>query len=182
MTGAGECPSASAFDAHHAPSPELISQCVHCGFCLPACPTYVLWGNEMDSPRGRIYLMKMAGTGQTEITPDWVEHFDTCLGCMSCLTACPSGVQYDALIESTRGQIERLHKRPLADRLFRKMMFSIFPRIGRLRILRRSARAIRNWESRPWSGNREFSNCSPRGCRQWNRSFPGWANTNPSPG
>jgi glycolate oxidase iron-sulfur subunit len=131
------CPSASAFDAHHPPSPELISQCVHCGFCLPACPTYLLWGNEMDSPRGRIYLMKMAATGQTAVTPEWVEHFDTCLGCMSCLTACPSGVQYDALIESTRAQIERLHKRPLTSRLFRKMIFSIFPDIRRLRVLRR---------------------------------------------
>ncbi|HEV2273244.1 MAG TPA: heterodisulfide reductase-related iron-sulfur binding cluster [Acidobacteriaceae bacterium] len=137
-SGSGlECPAASAFDAHHPPSPDLISRCVHCGFCLPACPTYVLWGNEMDSPRGRIYLMKMASTGEAQITPDWVEHFDTCLGCMSCLTACPSGVQYDALIESTRGQIERLHKRSLADRLFRKMMFNLFPRIERLRILRR---------------------------------------------
>ncbi len=132
-----ECPSGSAFDTHHPPSPELISQCVHCGFCLPACPTYVLWGNEMDSPRGRIYLMKMASSGQTEVTPQWVEHFDTCLGCMSCLTACPSGVQYDALIESTRGQIERLHQRSPGDRLFRKLMFNIFPKIGRLRILRR---------------------------------------------
>ncbi len=141
IEGAGgaalEQPSASAFDAHHPPSAELISQCVHCGFCLPACPTYVLWGNEMDSPRGRIYLMKMANSGQTEVTPEWVEHFDTCLGCMSCLTACPSGVQYDALIESTRGQIERLHKRSLGDRLFRKLIFNIFPKIGRLRILRR---------------------------------------------
>jgi glycolate oxidase iron-sulfur subunit len=132
-TGA-QCPS--AFDAHHPPSPELISQCVHCGFCLPACPTYVLWGEEMDSPRGRIYLMKMASNGETTISPEWVEHFDTCLGCMSCLTACPSGVQYDALIESTRAQIERLHTRSVGDRLFRQMMFSIFPRVGRLRLLR----------------------------------------------
>jgi glycolate oxidase iron-sulfur subunit len=133
--GAGpQCPS--AFDAHHPPSPELISQCVHCGFCLPACPTYLLWGKEMDSPRGRIYLMKMASNGESAVSPEWVEHFDTCLGCMSCLTSCPSGVQYDALIESTRAQIERLHTRPLGDRLFRRMMFSIFPRVDRLRLLR----------------------------------------------
>lgn len=131
------CPAESAFDAHHPPSAGLISQCVHCGFCLPTCPTYLLWGNEMDSPRGRIYLMKMANEGRTEISPAWVEHFDTCLGCMSCMTACPSGVQYDALIESTRAQIERLHRRSLPDRLFRRMLFNIFPKIGRLRFLRR---------------------------------------------
>src|SRR5688500_904807 len=70
-----------AFDAHHPPAPELIDQCVHCGFCLPACPTYMLWGQEMDSPRGRIYLMKTASDGALEITPNWVQHFDTCLGC-----------------------------------------------------------------------------------------------------
>lgn len=126
----------SSFDAHHPPSPELISQCVHCGFCLPTCPTYMLWGKEMDSPRGRIYLMKAAQEGECEITPEWVEHFDTCLGCMSCLTSCPSGVQYDALIEATRGQIERLYRRPLRERLFRRFLFSLFPNIGRLRILR----------------------------------------------
>jgi glycolate dehydrogenase iron-sulfur subunit len=129
-----KCPS--AFDAHHPPSPDLISQCVHCGFCLPACPTYVLWGEEMDSPRGRIYLMKMASNGEATISPEWVEHFDTCLGCMSCLTACPSGVQYDALIESTRAQIERHHTRSFAERLFRRIVFSLFPDVGRLRLLR----------------------------------------------
>src|SRR5580693_8752669 len=77
-----------AFDQHHPPAPELINQCVHCGFCLPACPTYVLWGNEMDSPRGRIYLMKIASDGATGMTEPWVQHMDTCLGCMSCMTAC----------------------------------------------------------------------------------------------
>src|SRR6476646_10574109 len=81
---------AGAFDLHHPPGPEVISQCVHCGFCLTACPTYVLCRNEMDSPRGRIYLMKMAGEGVASMTPQWIEHFDTCLGCMSCITACPS--------------------------------------------------------------------------------------------
>ena len=73
-----EC--ASAFDAHHAPSNEIIEKCVHCGFCLPVCPTYVLWGQEMDSPRGRIYLMKMASEGATEMNSNWVSHFDSCLG------------------------------------------------------------------------------------------------------
>jgi glycolate oxidase iron-sulfur subunit len=125
-----------AFDAHHAPSPELINQCVHCGFCLPACPTYVLWGNEMDSPRGRIYLMKMASDGATAMTDPWVQHMDTCLGCMSCMTACPSGVDYAKLIEATRAQIERRHPRSRAERLHRWMIFNTFPRIDRLRLLR----------------------------------------------
>jgi glycolate oxidase iron-sulfur subunit len=126
----------SAFDAHHPPAPELISQCVHCGFCLPACPTYVLWGEEMDSPRGRIYLMKMASEGATPMTSKWVEHFDACLGCVSCMTACPSGVDYGKLIEATRAQIERQHRRSGAERMFRQMIFSLFPHPERLRLLR----------------------------------------------
>ena len=125
-----------AFDQHHPPAPELINQCVHCGFCLPACPTYVLWGNEMDSPRGRIYLMKMASEGATAMTDPWVHHIDTCLGCMSCMTACPSGVDYAKLIEATRAQIERRHPRSTAERLQRSMIFSTFPRVDRLRLLR----------------------------------------------
>lgn len=125
-----------AFDSHHPPAPELIDQCVHCGFCLPACPTYVLWGNEMDSPRGRIYLMKTAADGSAAMTPQWIEHFDTCLGCMSCMTACPSGVDYGKLIEATRAQIERRHERSFSERLFRKLIFSTFPRVDRLRQLR----------------------------------------------
>ena len=122
-----------AFDADHAPDPELIDRCVHCGFCLPTCPTYVLWGEEMDSPRGRIYLMKAGLEGRTEMTPSFVGHFDACLGCMACVTACPSGVQYAPLIEATRGQIERRHPRSLGDRLFRSAIFAIFPYPARLR-------------------------------------------------
>ncbi len=80
---------------------EVIKDCVHCGFCLPACPTYQLWGEEMDSPRGRIYLVSQILDG-AELTPAAAEHFDRCLGCMACMTACPSGVQYDQLIEAAR--------------------------------------------------------------------------------
>lgn len=126
----------SAFDQHHPPAPDLIDQCVHCGFCLPACPTYALWGEEMDSPRGRIYLIKMASEGATEMTDKWVNHFDTCLGCMSCMTACPSGVDYGKLIEATRAQIERRHPRSFAERVHRRMIFSLFPHVGRLRLMR----------------------------------------------
>ena len=124
----------SAFDANHAPDPALIDKCVHCGFCLPTCPTYVLWGEEMDSPRGRIYLMKAGLEGRTDMTPAFVDHFDACLGCMACVTSCPSGVQYAPLIEATRAQIERRHPRSLTDRLFRSAIFALFPYPGRLRI------------------------------------------------
>ena len=125
--------TAGAFDAHHPPSPDLLADCVHCGFCLPPCPTYALWSRETDSPRGRIHLMKVAVEGKAAITPEYARHFDTCLGCMACVTACPSGVQYDKLIEAARPQIERHVERPLADRLFRRLIFSLFPYPGRLR-------------------------------------------------
>jgi glycolate oxidase iron-sulfur subunit len=135
-TASPSTPLRSAFDAHHPPARELIDQCVHCGFCLAACPTYKLWDEEMDSPRGRIYLMKLAADGKTEMNEQWVSHFDTCLGCMSCMTACPSGVDYSKLIEATRAQIERNYKRSAIENLYRKMIFATFPRPDRLRLLR----------------------------------------------
>ncbi len=127
---------AGIFDAEHPPDPKLIDDCVHCGFCLPACPTYRLWGEEMDSPRGRIYLMKLGTEGEARMTPTLVEHFDRCLGCMACMPACPSGVQYGHLVEATRAQIERRHPRTLPDRLFRALLFALFPHPGRLRLLK----------------------------------------------
>src|SRR5712671_2916672 len=84
---------------------EVAKDCVHCGFCLPACPTYQLWAEEMDSPRGRIYLVNQILDG-AELTATAAEHFDRCLGCMACMTACPSGVQYDQLIEAARAWTE----------------------------------------------------------------------------
>ena len=125
----------SAFDAHHPPSREIISDCVHCGFCLPTCPTWVLWREEMDSPRGRINLMKLATDGEIALTPQVRSHFDACLGCMACVTACPSGVQYDKLIEATRPQLERNAPRPLSDRLYRSLIFALFPHPRRMRLL-----------------------------------------------
>jgi glycolate oxidase iron-sulfur subunit len=123
------------FDRHHPPSHELADDCVHCGFCLPTCPTYALWGQEADSPRGRIYLMKAGLDGRAEWDAAYQRHFDTCLGCMACVTACPSGVQYDRLIEATRPQVERHGTRSVGERLFRQLVFSIFPRPARLRAL-----------------------------------------------
>ncbi len=124
----------SAFDAQAPPDPALVADCVHCGFCLPTCPTYMLWGRETDSPRGRIVLIKGGLEGETPVTDRFARHFDTCLGCMACLTACPSGVQYDKLLEATRPQIERKVARSWADRLFRRLIFSLFPYPGRMRL------------------------------------------------
>ncbi len=125
----------SSFDQHHPPSKELLSDCVHCGFCLPACPTYVLWGEEMDSPRGRIYMMAKANQGEAPLDQNFRLHMDQCLGCMACMTACPSGVQYDKLIEDSRAQVERNIPRTTADSLFRKLLFAIFPHPTRLRLM-----------------------------------------------
>jgi len=127
--------SKSAYDSHHPPASELIDQCVHCGFCLPVCPTYILWKDEMDSPRGRIYLMKMAAEGDATINQTWVSHFDACLGCMACMTACPSGVDYGKLIEATRAQIERNYTRPASEKSFRRFLFSTFTNPSRLSLL-----------------------------------------------
>jgi glycolate oxidase iron-sulfur subunit len=125
----------TSFDSEHPPLKEHIDDCVHCGFCLPACPTYVLWGEEMDSPRGRIYMIKKAAEGEAPLDARFRLHMDNCLGCMACMTACPSGVEYNKLIEPTRAQIERNVKRGLGDRIFRRMIFATFPHPGRLRLL-----------------------------------------------
>lgn len=121
--------------------PELLDDCVHCGFCLPTCPTYVLWGEEMDSPRGRIHLMQQAAEG-APITEAMVGHWDACLGCMACVTACPSGVQYDRLIEQTRAEVEAVHRRPARERALRGLIFAVFPYPRRLRLLRGPLRGM----------------------------------------
>jgi glycolate oxidase iron-sulfur subunit len=123
-----------AFDEHHPPDKALIDDCVHCGFCLPTCPTYVLFGEEMDSPRGRIYLMNK-GLTEEPMNDQMVRHWDLCLGCMACVTACPSGVQYDKLIEATRQQVERRYERRADDKAFREMIFQFFPYPERLRVI-----------------------------------------------
>ncbi|MDI6100739.1 heterodisulfide reductase-related iron-sulfur binding cluster [Actinoplanes sp. NEAU-A12] len=131
-----------AFDGHHPPSADLVSDCVHCGFCLTTCPTYVLWGEEMDSPRGRIHLIGQGLSGEP-LSDSMVTHFDRCLGCMACVTACPSGVRYDRLIEDTRAQVERRHSRGARDRALRAAIFALFPYPRRLRLLRGPLRAYR---------------------------------------
>ncbi|HIV58649.1 MAG TPA: 4Fe-4S dicluster domain-containing protein [Candidatus Stackebrandtia faecavium] len=131
---------------------EIANTCVHCGFCLPVCPTYQLWGQEMDSPRGRIDLMKLSLQGG-EVTEAAATHIDRCLGCMACVTACPSGVQYDALLAHARDEVDASAKRSLPQRLARWFIFSTFPHPRRLRLLMRPLAVMRRlgvdrWASR----------------------------------
>jgi glycolate oxidase iron-sulfur subunit len=141
----------------------VIKDCVHCGFCLPACPTYQLWAEEMDSPRGRIYLVNQILDG-AELTAAAAEHFDRCLGCMACMTACPSGVQYDQLIEAARVWTEEARtvlpapadgKHGARDRAARAAIFALFPYPKRLRAMTGPLRAAQ------WTGlNRRLARTS----------------------
>src|ERR1700733_9713632 len=132
---------------------DLAGDCVHCGFCLPACPTYSLWGEEMDSPRGRIHLVTQVLDG-AELSPATARHFDRCLGCMACVPACPSGVQYNRLIEAARTWVEDPRERPAAsggtkegyrrrlrERAARAAIFAVFPYPRRLGLLTAPLRA-----------------------------------------
>jgi glycolate oxidase iron-sulfur subunit len=129
-----------SFDANEPPDLEGILDCMHCGICLPQCPTYRVLGQEMDSPRGRVYLMRAAAEGRIGLTENFVLHMDRCLGCRACETACPAGVPFGRLIEETRGQIERKTPRPLGRRLLGRLALGVFPeprRFGRLLALTR---------------------------------------------
>jgi len=128
-------PTSSGFDSQHPPDPTLIDACVHCGFCLATCPSYRVIGAETDSPRGRIYQMDAINEGSIGLSPATVSHFDSCLGCLACVTACPSGVQYDQLIEATRAQVQRNHPRSLWETLLRQAIYRLFPYPRRLRPL-----------------------------------------------
>jgi glycolate oxidase iron-sulfur subunit len=125
----------TAFDLHRPPEQEVVDDCVHCGFCLETCPTYVLWGAEADSPRGRIVLVNDGLNGDEPLSDAMVTHFDRCLGCMACVTSCPSGVRYDRLIERVRPQVERHHRRAPAERALRRVLFETLPHPKRLRAL-----------------------------------------------
>ncbi|HSE96003.1 MAG TPA: 4Fe-4S dicluster domain-containing protein, partial [Methylomirabilota bacterium] len=126
-----------AFDADDPPDWEGLLDCVHCGICLPQCPSYQVLQQEMDSPRGRIYLMRAATEGRIGLTANFVTHMDRCLGCRACETACPAGVPFGRLIEETRGQIERRVRRPLGRRLLGRLILGVFPDRRRMaRVLR----------------------------------------------
>src|SRR5215475_13333463 len=108
-------------------SEGILRSCVHCGFCTATCPTYVLLGDELDSPRGRIYLIKDMLEGGKPATAEVVTHVDRCLSCLSCMTTCPSGVNYMHLVDHGRHHIEQRYRRPLPDRLMRGMLAVLMP-------------------------------------------------------
>lgn len=118
-----------------ASSEAIIRKCVHCGFCTATCPTYVLLGDELDSPRGRIYLIKDMLEHGRPATAHVVRHLDRCLSCLACVTTCPSGVDYQHLIDHARAHVERTYRRPLSDRFVRALLAVVLPSPARLRLV-----------------------------------------------
>jgi glycolate oxidase iron-sulfur subunit len=123
---------------------SILRACVHCGFCTATCPTYVLLGDELDSPRGRIYLIKDMLENDRPATPEVVKHVDRCLSCLACMTTCPSGVHYMHLVDHGRRRIEETYDRPLADRLVRALLGAVLPRPALFRLA-----LIGAWFARP---------------------------------
>jgi glycolate oxidase iron-sulfur subunit len=134
-------------DPQLATSEKILRTCVHCGFCTATCPTYLLLGDELDSPRGRIYLIKEMLEGAKPATPQIVKHIDRCLSCLSCMTTCPSDVHYMHLVDHARAYIEDTYERPLADRLMRKLLANVLPYPGRFRLALLGA-----WVAQPFAG------------------------------
>src|SRR3974390_970722 len=121
-------------DPDTAEADKILRACVHCGFCTATCPTYVLLGNERDSPRGRIYLIKEMLEQDRHATAEVVTHIDRCLSCLSCMTTCPSGVHYMHLVDHARAHVEATYRRPLLDRLMRAFLANVMPYPRRLRL------------------------------------------------
>jgi glycolate oxidase iron-sulfur subunit len=126
---------------------KILRACVHCGFCNATCPTFVLLGDELDSPRGRIYLIKDMLEQNRPADALTVKHIDRCLSCLACMTACPSGVHYMHLVDGARSHIEKTYQRPLADRLFRAFLGAVLPYPKRFRIALAAARLARPFAS-----------------------------------
>src|SRR5437588_10640908 len=114
-------------DPDTAASEKILRACVHCGFCTATCPTYVLLGDELDSPRGRIYLIKNMLERGGPPDPETVKHIDRCLSCLACMTTCPSGVNYMHLVDQARARIDQGYRRPLAERLLRQLLAFVLP-------------------------------------------------------
>ncbi len=134
---------ASLADPHMAASEKILRACVHCGFCTATCPTYLLDGDERDSPRGRIYLIKEMLESGGPAGADVVRHVDRCLSCLSCMTTCPSGVHYMHLVDHARAHIEATWKRPWPQRLLRAALARILPHPARFRLALHAARLAR---------------------------------------
>jgi glycolate oxidase iron-sulfur subunit len=139
--------AAQLADPHVAESEQILRKCVHCGFCTATCPTYVTLGNELDSPRGRIYLIKDMLENGRPADAEVVTHIDRCLSCLACVTTCPSGVDYMHLIDHARAHIEETYERPLVDRLTRNILAAVLPYPGRFRLALTLARL-----GRPFKG------------------------------
>jgi glycolate oxidase iron-sulfur subunit len=146
---------------------ELLFDCVHCGLCLEACPTYAISRSEMDSPRGRIYLMKALAEGRLELDADAARHLDLCLGCRGCETACPSGVHYGRLIEDARTFVESNYSRGPFDALRRRLIGAIFPYPSRLRTILAPLRLLEFLRLRP-----ALEAILPRSIRGWIELLP----------
>lgn len=134
-------------DPHVAESEKILRKCVHCGFCTATCPTYVTLGNELDSPRGRIYLIKDMLENGRPADKEIVTHVDRCLSCLACMTTCPSGVNYMHLVDHARAHIEKTYRRPLAERLIRSMLAFVLPHPARFRFALKLAKF-----GRPFAG------------------------------
>ena len=160
------------FDDYHPPAAELLNSCVHCGFCLQTCPTYTLWGKEQDSPRGRIHLINMAIEGEVDLTDLYVSHFDHCLGCLACVSACPSGVKYGKLIEAMRGQVQRQYRRPLHERALRRMVAAVFSRPARMRKLMVPLRAYQRLGLQKFARAVGLTSLLPRSLRTMEQMLP----------
>jgi glycolate oxidase iron-sulfur subunit len=130
-------------DPQVADSAQILRTCVHCGFCTATCPTYVLLGDELDSPRGRIYLIKDMLENDRPATAEVVKHIDRCLSCLACMTTCPSGVHYMHLVDHARVHIEKTYRRPLADRWMRALLLKVLPDNRRFRHALRAARVAK---------------------------------------
>lgn len=139
--------AAQLADPHVAESEAILRKCVHCGFCTATCPTYVTLGNELDSPRGRIYLIKDMLENGRPADEEVVTHIDRCLSCLACMTTCPSGVNYMHLVDHARIHIENTYKRPLTDRLVRATLAAVLPDPQRFRLALKAARL-----GRPFTG------------------------------
>ncbi len=134
-------------DSDTAVANDILRSCVHCGFCTATCPTYVLLGDELDSPRGRIYLMKQMFEADAPASAEVVTHIDRCLSCLSCMTTCPSGVHYQHLVDHGRKHIEETYRRPMMDRLIRWGLAMSIPYPGRFRLALMGAMMARPFAS-----------------------------------
>ena len=134
-------------DPDMAESEKILRACVHCGFCTATCPTYTLLGDELDSPRGRIYQIKDMLEGEKPASASLVKHIDRCLSCLSCMTTCPSGVHYMHLVDHARSHIQKTYKRPLGERMLRSLLATLLPRPGLFRLA-----LIGAWFAKPFAG------------------------------